>query len=97
MGVGGRKLVATDEPAIVSESFLDATMVEDSEGNGGFLNPPWTDEGNWGKAFCETDDLLDQFIASETDLGSWGGDSPRGMLCEGKTVDPMLFEVADLV
>ena len=67
MTARGRELVATDEPAVVSEPFLDAIMVEDGQSERCFPNPAWTDESGWSEIFSETDDLLNQLVASETD------------------------------
>ena len=63
----GAELVTTDKPAIVSKLLLDATMVEDGEGDRCLPDPPWTDESDWREVFCEADDLLDQLVAAETD------------------------------
>ena len=59
MSKRGRELVATDKPAVVSEPFLNAPVVEDGEGDRRFSDPPWTNESDWREALCETDDLLD--------------------------------------
>ena len=47
-------------------------MVEDSEGDIRFANPPYTDESDWGDVLCEADDLLDQPVTSEADPWRWG-------------------------
>ena len=49
MSSRGGELVATDESPVVSESFLDAIVVEDGESDGRFPDPPWTDESGWGE------------------------------------------------
>ena len=59
MGEGGGELVASDDPPIVTETLLDAVVVEDRQSDGCFANPPWTDESDWGEAFCEVNDLVD--------------------------------------
>ena len=41
-------------------------MVEDGEGDGGFPNPPCTDEGNGFEVFSESDNLLNQLVTPET-------------------------------
>jgi hypothetical protein len=53
------KLVAADKPPVLVELFLDATVVEDAQGDGCFANTTCTDESDWGEAFSETEDLLD--------------------------------------
>ena len=52
-------MIATDEPTVVSKPFPDAIVMEDSPSDGRFPDPPYTDEGDWGEGFRETDDLLD--------------------------------------
>ena len=66
MSAGCRELVATDEPAVVSKPLHDAIVVEDSQGNGRFSDPPCADESDWSEVFHETNEICDQFIASET-------------------------------
>ena len=65
----GWELVTTDKPTVVSKPFLDAIVVEDRQYDGCFPNPPRTDESDWGEVSCETNDLLDQLVTSET--GPW--------------------------
>ena len=69
MSPRGRELVTADEPAVISEPFLDARVVEDGQGDGRLANTTGADESDRGEVFCETDDLLDQFVATET--GPW--------------------------
>ena len=59
MSAGGGELVATDEPTVGSEPFLDAIVVEGGQSDGRFPNPPRTNESDWSKIFCEANDLLD--------------------------------------
>ena len=66
------ELVATNESTGVAKPFLDLIMVEDRQGNGRFPNPPWTDEGDWSRVFCETNDLLDKLVAPEKVPRRWG-------------------------
>ena len=66
-----RELIATDESAVVAKSILDAIVVEDSEGDGRFSNPPCTDESDRLEVFRETDKFLNQLIAPETGPGQW--------------------------
>ena len=65
MSAGSGELVATDEPTIGSEPFLDAVVVEDCQSNGRFPDPPYTDKSDWREMFCEANDLPDQIFASE--------------------------------
>ena len=66
MNPGGRELIAADESTVVSETLLDAIVVEDGEGDGSFSNSPWTDESNWSEVFSQINDVLDQLATSET-------------------------------
>ena len=59
MSARGGELVTTDEPTVVSEPFLDSVVVEDSQSDGRFPDPPCADESDWSEIFCEVDDLLD--------------------------------------
>ena len=67
-----RELVATDESTVVSEPFPNAIVVEDGQSDGRFPDSPCADESDWGEVFGETNEILDQFIASETGPRRWG-------------------------
>ena len=68
----GGELVATDEPTVVPKLCRDAIVVEDRQGDGRFPNSPGTDESDRCEVFSETNDLVDQFVASETGPRRWG-------------------------
>ena len=72
MSTRSRELIATDEPAVLAKPLLDTVVVEDSQCYGCLSDPPWTDESDGCEFFGETNDLLDQLVASET------GPRPRG-------------------
>ena len=72
MNMRRRELVATYESPVIAKPALDAVVVKDSEGNGCFPNPPCTDESKRVEVVSKTNDVLDQFIASETGPG-WRG------------------------
>ena len=72
MGARGRELVATDEPTVLSKPPHDPIVVEDSKSDGRFPDSSWTNESDWSEVFCETNDLLCQFVAPETDPRRWG-------------------------
>ena len=57
--MGGRELVATDEPAVVTKPLPVSIVVENRQGNRRFPDPPSTNESDWPKAFSEIDCLLD--------------------------------------
>ena len=66
------ELIAPDKSAIVAKPLLDPIVVEDSEGDGCLPNASCADKSNGLKVFSESDNLLDQFIASEAGPGPWG-------------------------
>ena len=78
MTARSQELIAKNESTIITEPFLDAVVVEDSEGNGCFSNPTCPDESDGFHIFNVSDDLLDELFASNQVLGG-GGNSP-GML-----------------
>ena len=97
MSTRGGELVAADEPAVISEPLLDSIVVEDGQGDGCFPDPPWTDESDWGEVLCETDNLLDQIVASETGprlRGRWLSEYAR---CKRKAQKFPVVKAADLV
>ena len=65
MSVGGRELVAADESTLVTETLLDAILMEDIESDGSFSDSPWTDESDRSEVFGEINDLFDQLGTSE--------------------------------
>ena len=71
IGPRGLKLFAADKPPVLVKSFLDATVVEDAQGNGCLADTTCTDESDWGEAFSKADDLLDQLIPSEKGSRRW--------------------------
>ena len=82
MIAGGGELVATDEPTVVAESLPDAIIVEDGQGDRSLANPAGTDESDWSEMFCETNDLLDQVVASkEGSRWRWWGFSTGDRDC----------------
>ena len=46
MKAGRLEPIATDKSTVIPKSALDATMVEDSEGDTRFANPPCTNESD---------------------------------------------------
>ena len=65
MSTRGRELIAADESTIVAEPLLDPVVVEDGKSNRRFPDSACTDEGDWSEIFGETDDALDELLASE--------------------------------
>ena len=66
MSDGGWELVASDESTILAEPLLDAMVMENGQGDRRLADSASTDEGDRSQVFGETDDPLDQFVASET-------------------------------
>ena len=66
MSTRGRELVATDESAVVAKPVPDAIVMEDGQCDGCLANPSNTNESDRCQVFCETDDLPDQLVTSET-------------------------------
>ena len=66
------ELIKSDESTALAKSFFDSFVVEDSESNGGFPGPTCTDKSDRFEAFSQSDDLLDQVVASET-VPRWRG------------------------
>ena len=95
--MGGRELVAADESTLVTETLLDAILMEDGESDGCFSDPPWTDESDWGEFFSEIDDLLDQLATSETGSWRWRRRFPKRTRYIYQAVYSLVVEVADLV
>ena len=51
---------------MIVKPFLDAIVVEDSQGDKCFPDSTWTDESDQGKVFGKANDPPDQLVASET-------------------------------
>ena len=87
MSIGGRELVATDEPAVMTKPLLDSIVVENRQCDRGLPNPTSADESNWAKVFSEMDYLLYQLIAPKE--GPWwrrrGFAGYAGVVCKIKS------------
>ena len=91
------ELVTTNESTFVTESLLDAIVVKNSQGDGSLAYTTGTNESNRCQVLSETDDLLDQVIASEANSWWWwrrfSGDTRR----KCKRMNPSITQIADLV
>ena len=58
-------MIAADESTILSKSFFDPVVVEDSENNRSFPDPPCPDESDGFEVSGELDDYLNQLISPE--------------------------------
>jgi hypothetical protein len=66
MSARSGKLITTDKPSVLAKSIFDPIVVEDSEGNRRFPDPPCTNESDGFDVFGESDNLLDQLVTPET-------------------------------
>ena len=69
MGARSGELVAADEATVVTESLLDATVMEDGQSNGRLADPTGTNESDGCEVLGQTKDLVDQLATSEA--GPW--------------------------
>ena len=97
IGSRRRELVATDEPPVVTKSFLYAIVVEDSEGDRGFANATDTDESNGIEVLDVTNDGLDQFAATETSPRRGRGRLSGHARCKHELLDFLGIWAANLV
>ena len=97
MGEGGGELVASDDPPIVTETLLDAVVVEDCESDRCFADPSWTDQSDWGQVFSETNNLLNQIITSTAGPWRWGRGFTGYTRSKREISDPLIVEIPDLV
>ena len=92
----GGELVTTDESAVVTETFLDAIVVEDGQSGAGLANPADTDESDRSEVFCQTNDLLNQVATSKV-APRWRRRRFSGYAgCEHKPRNPSVVKAADL-
>lgn len=66
MGARSGKPITADEATVVTESFLDSIMVENSKGDRRLPDPCGTNESDGFVVFSESDDIFNQLIAAET-------------------------------
>ena len=72
MDTRSRELITTDKSTVIAKSVLDSIVVEDSKGDVCFPNAPCADESDGFEVFSESDDLLNQFVATKAGPGLWG-------------------------
>jgi len=77
----GKELIATDESTVVTKPLLDAVVVQNGQSDGRLADSASTDKSNWGEIFRETDNPLDQLVASEEDSRGrgWGFSGYTGL------------------
>jgi len=91
------ELVATDESAMITKPFPDAIVMEDSQGDGCFPDSTCTNESDRCTVFSESNDPLDQLVASKTGLRWWGRGFPRYAGFKCKTLGPLVVYITDLI
>ena len=72
MGARPGELVAADEATVVTESLLDAVVMEDSQSDRRLTDPPGTNESDGCETFGQAKDLLDQLPTSKAGSWRWG-------------------------
>ena len=68
----GGELVATNEPAVITKTLLDAIAVEDGQGGARLANSASPDEGDWSQTFCQIKYCPDQLATSKVGPRWWG-------------------------
>ena len=97
MNLRGGELVATNEPAVVSETLFDVIVVEDSESDGRFSDSSRTNESDWSEGFSDTNNPFDHVVASETSSRPRGRRLSEYAGCEIEWLGSLIIEAADLV
>ena len=97
MSPGGGELVATNEPTVISEPFLDAIVVEDSQSDGSFPNPPAPMRAIGVRFSVRSTIFSISSSRPKQAHGGGGGNSPGRTLRKSKTVNPMGYEIVDLL
>jgi hypothetical protein len=62
----GWKPTAEYESTVPAEPLLDPIVVEESQSNGSFPDPRCTNESDGFETFSESDELIENVVASET-------------------------------
>ena len=96
MSARGRELVTADESTIVAKSSSDAIVIKDSQGDRSLSDPGGTNESNLGEVFYESNNLLDQLVASKENPRWWRWQFPGCAGCKRKTLSPLAVEIANL-
>jgi hypothetical protein len=97
VGKGRWKLIAANEPTVIAKPFLDSIVMEDGQCDRCFANPSGTYESDGLEVLGETDDLLDELVASKT--GPWWRRRGFSMCARWKykTLDTLVIKIANLV
>ena len=92
----GGKLVTANESTIVTESLLDAIVVEDDQSSARLPDSAGTDESDWGEVFCQADDLLGQLAAAKVGSRWPRWRFPSHARCVRKILDASVAGTTDL-
>ena len=95
MSVSCGKLVARNEPTVITKPLFNALIVEDGQDDGCFADSAGTDQSDGGEALCEMDDPLNQLVASKAEPRRRRREFPRSARCKSKTPGTVVIEVAD--
>ena len=72
-------------------------MVEDSQSNGCFTDPPGTNKSDRGEVLDKINDPLDQLVAPKTGPWWWGRGFAECARCKYEIPSALAVEVADLI
>ena len=97
MSTRGGKLIATDEPTVVTESLFDSIVMKDGQSDGRLADSTGTDESDGREVFGQANDLLDQLVTPETGPRCRRRRFTNGARCKDKMLDPLATEFANLV
>ena len=85
-----------DEPTVAAKSALGLVVVENGQGSGRLSNSASADESDQSEALGQTDDLLDQLVASEG-LWRWRREFSKYARFQCEMVSPLAVQITDLV
>ena len=85
------ELVAADKLTVLAEPLLDTIVVEDGERDGRLADPANANESDWSEISCQSNDILDQFVTSETDSRRQGRRFTRCAGCKYKRLGSLEF------
>jgi len=97
MGARRGELVTTDESTVATESLSDAIVMEDSKSDGRLADSTDTNESDWCEVFCQSDDLFDQLVTSETGPRRRRWRFTGYARCKCKMSGPRMVDITDLV
>ena len=91
------ELIATNEPTVLAKPLLDAIVVEDGQSDRRLPDSSCAGESDGCEVSGETNDLLDQLIASKTGPRWRGRRLSRCARSKCRVLNFLAVEAADLV